>query len=131
MDIQELRVIAKEIVNESKRTAHVDQGTLKRSISYTVVRDEIVFRQMNYGVYNENSQLEENAKRLMPYGSRYKFEYVDINGDIVEVTKTKSGRTSRRNVAKAISKTSTTNANALINKIREKNAKDRKTNNKG
>jgi hypothetical protein len=131
MDIQELRVIAQQIVNESKATSRVDQGTLKRSISYTVKRDEIIFREMNYGQYGDNSELMENAKKYMPYGSKYRFELIDVNGDIVETTKTKSGRTSIRKSLRQLSKTSTTNATALINKIRRLNEKkDSKTDNK-
>lgn len=119
MDIQEIRQIAQEVVNESKRTARVDQGTLRRSISYTVNRDEVVFREMDYGQYGDNSQLIENAKRLMPSGSRYKFELIDVDGNISEVTKTKLGRTSRRSILKTLSSNGTKNAIALINKIRK------------
>lgn len=119
MDIQEIRQIAHEVVNESKRTARVDQGTLRRSISYTVNRDEVVFREMDYGQYGDNSQLIENAKRLMPSGSRYKFELIDVDGNISEVTKTKLGRTSRRSILKTLSSNGTKNAIALINKIRK------------
>lgn len=134
MTIQEIDLIASQIVTESKATAKVDQGTLRRSISYTIKNDEVIFREMNYGKDGDNSYLIENAKKLMPSGSKYKFEFIDVNGDIVEVTKTKSGRTSRRNINKILKSNgvvSTNNAMALINKLRKANEnKDRKSDNK-
>ena len=123
MDIQEVRRIAQQIVDESKRTARVEQGTLKRSISYTVKSDEVVFREMDYGQYGDNSQLIENAKRLMPNGSRYKFEFEDVDGNITEITKTIHGRTSKRTILKQLQETKSKNALALINSIRKRNEK--------
>ena len=57
----EIRAIAKTIVDKAKRTATVDQGSLKRSIAYTYVRNEVIFRELYYGQWNDNSQLEEYA----------------------------------------------------------------------
>lgn len=131
MTIQEVRAIAQQIVDESKKTARVDQGTLKRSISYSVKNDTVIFREMDYGQYNDNSELIENAKRLMPNGSKYKFEFIDVDGNISEITKTKTGRTSKRSILSKLSDSSTKNATALINKIRQLNEKkNRKTDNK-
>ena len=134
MIIEEVSAIAQQIVDISKATARVEQGTLKRSISYTIKRDEVIFREMDYGQYGNNSDLIENAKKLMPNGSKYKFEFIDSEGNVSEITKTRTGRTSKRNILKGLKssgKVSTDNAMALISKIRKANEKkDRKADNK-
>ena len=63
MEESEIRTIAKSIVDKAKATARVDQGTLKRSIAYTYVRGEVIFRQIYYGSFGDNSLLEELARQ--------------------------------------------------------------------
>ena len=41
----EEQVLAQRVVDETKSTARVDTGMLKRSIYYTVARGMVVFRQ--------------------------------------------------------------------------------------
>lgn len=73
--------LAQKVVDLSKKTAHVDTGALKRSINYTVARGQIVFRQLFYGQYYENSQLIQNAQRIMK-GIPYTIEELDEEGNV-------------------------------------------------
>ena len=77
----EIRAIAQTIVNKAKSTAHVDQGSLKKSIAYTYVRDVVIFRELYYGQWNENSLLEKYANQLMPNGVAWKIVYTKLGGD--------------------------------------------------
>lgn len=56
---------AQLVVEESKRTARVDTGRLKRSINVKVQKGILVFRQYHYGIVDGNSKLVENAKEMM------------------------------------------------------------------
>jgi len=59
---KEIRAIAREIVEKSKNTAHVDTGRLKRSISYVIDLQGIhTFTEVFYGQFGDNSDLEENS----------------------------------------------------------------------
>ena len=110
--------LAQRVVDQSKRTAHVDTGALKRSIYYTVARGNIVFRQLFYGQYNDNSQLIDNAKRIMK-GIPYTIEELDEEGNVVKTQrKVASGRTSTSTERKAgAGKNASLGAKALIQKI--------------
>ena len=120
----EVREVAKEIVQEAKDTAHVEQGRLKRSIAYTLKKGEVVFRELYYGQWNDNSKLEDIATKKMPYGIKWRIVYTELGGDEYEVSKTKSGRRSIKSVKKSISKkVSTDKINALITSIKKKNGK--------
>jgi hypothetical protein len=110
--------LAQRVVDVSKKTAHVDTGALKRSIHYTVSRGQIVFRQLFYGQYYENSQLIQNAARLMK-GIPYTIEELDEEGSVVkEQRKAASGRatTSEERKPRA-GKNSALGAKALIEKL--------------
>lgn len=123
----EIRAVAKDIVSEAKDTAHVDQGALKRSIAYTYIKDEVVFRELFYGQWNDNSQLEKLASKNMPYGVRWKIIYTVLGGDEYEVSRTRSGRKSQRAVKRSISnRVSTSNINKLITAIQKKDGKKKK-----
>lgn len=80
----EEEIKAELVVEESRRTARVETGALKRSINYTIARGQIVFRQFFYGVENDNSQLVENAKKMMGE-TPYTIELIDEEGRIKEV----------------------------------------------
>jgi hypothetical protein len=117
----EIRKIAQDIVNKSKRTAHVDTGALKRSISYTYVKEIVIFRQLFYGQFYNNSELEKNAARLMPNGTNWKIIYTNFGGQTVEVSRTRAGRKTQRSILKSLLGTSsTTNIKALIAKRKKK-----------
>ena len=90
----ELRAIARDIVSKSKEAAHVDTGRLKRSISYVVdLKGIITFTEVFYGQFGDNSDLEENIKKMMPSGVPWKLIYVDDNGNPFQlVRKLVSGR---------------------------------------
>lgn len=118
--------LARRVVSESKKTAHVDTGALKRSINYTINRGRIVFFQLFYGQYNENSQLIDNAARIMK-GVPYTVEELDEEGNVVkQLRKAASGRVStsdEKKPAGGAGKNSTTNAKALIAKLLEQRRK--------
>lgn len=127
----EIRAIAQQIVDETKRTAHVDQGTLKRSISYTVTNGKYIFRQMYYGFYGEdnkggiNSQLEQNASRLMPKGVEYQVIGTDFNGKTKERTVLKSGRALEKAPATSTSnKQTTSNLRKLLDALKARRKKN-------
>lgn len=92
---KEIRAIAREIVEKSKNTAHVDTGRLKRSISYVIDLQGIpTFTEVFYGQFGDNSDLEENIKLMMPAGVAWKLIYTDDNGNPYQVVrKTGAGRT--------------------------------------
>ena len=116
----EIRAIAQTIVNKAKSTAHVDQGSLKKSIAYTYVRDVVIFRELYYGQWNENSLLEKYANQLMPNGVAWKIVYTKLGGDTYEVGKTKQGRATQRKAVAVALRNSTNNIKALIISIRNK-----------
>ena len=120
----EVRAIAQEIVNKAKATARVDQGTLRRSIAFTYVRGTVTFRQMYYGDYNDNSQLEELARRYMPRGIPYKVVLTEFGGKTYETGKTKQGRATNRVVDNTINNSTSKNIKALIGLISKKKKKE-------
>ena len=118
--------LAQRVVDQSKKTAHVDTGALKRSIYYTVARGQIVFRQLFYGQYNDNSELIDNAARIMK-GVAYTIEELDEEGNVVkEQRKAASGRasTSTDRRGGVAGKNSSLNAKALIQKLLEQRRKN-------
>jgi hypothetical protein len=126
----EIRAIAQKIVDESKKTAHVDQGTLKRSLSYTVTKGKYIFRQMYYGFYGEdnpsgiNSQLEENAKKMMPAGVEYQVIGTDFKGNTKETTQLKSGRKMVKSPTSGSNKQTTSNIKKLIDRVKRNRLKN-------
>jgi hypothetical protein len=120
LDDQLTRTIATGIVAEAKRTARVDQGTLKRSIRYTVRNGVFEFRQTYYGVYGDNSQLEELVKKKMPSGVPYKIILLNVDGTVNEKGKTRQGRTSQRSAIGSLIRQGTSKIKALISRIRGK-----------
>lgn len=122
--------IAQRVVDASKKTAHVDTGALKRSIYYTVARGNIVFRQLFYGQYNDNSQLIENAARMMK-GIPYTIEELDEEGNIIkEQRRVASGRVSTSAERKQpAGKNASLGAKAFIQKLLEQRRKYDEANN--
>lgn len=72
---------AELVVEESKRTARVDTGRLKRSINVKVQKGILVFRQYYYGIEDGNSELVENAKKMMG-DTPYVIELMDDEGGL-------------------------------------------------
>jgi len=110
----EIRAICEKVVRESKSDARVDTGALKRSIAYTYIRGLVTFRQFVYGQFGDNSKLEENAARLMPYGTRWRIVYTQFGGQEVEVGRTRQGRATQRSVLGSLVKSTTANIRKLI-----------------
>lgn len=126
----EIRAIAKTIVDKAKRTAKVDQGSLKRSIAYTYVRNEVIFRELYYGQWNDNSQLEEYATQLMPNGVKWKIIYTILGGDTYEVGKTRQGRTTQKKAVATALRNSSKNIKNLIALLRSNRKKDEESDKK-
>lgn len=120
LDELEIRAIAQEVVTKAKRTAHVDQGSLKKSIAFTYVKGLLTFRELYYGQWNDNSELEKLARQLVPNGVSWRIVYTKLGGDTYEVGRTKQGRATRKKTIATILRTGTTNAKNLILKARGK-----------
>ena len=106
------------MVNLSKATAKRDTGFLRRSISYTVEKNVFIFVEVFYGQFGTNSKLEQNARRLMPSGVKWRMRYTDITGKVVENERVQTGRNSINKIVDTIGRQSTTAVTALINKIK-------------
>lgn len=120
MTEEQVRAIAQSIVTKAKATARVDQGTLKRSIAFTYIKGEVIFRQIYWGQYGDNSQLEKLASQFMPFGVPYKIILTELGGATFEKGKTKQGRTSQRKSLASTTKTMTQKYIATILKKRKK-----------
>jgi len=120
MTEQEVREIAQSIVTKAKATARVDQGTLKRSIAFTYIKGEVIFRQIYWGQYGDNSQLEKLASQFMPYGIPYRIILTELGGGTFEKGKTKQGRSSQKKSLASTTKTMTQKYIASILKKRKK-----------
>lgn len=110
----EIRAIAQRVVTESKSTAKVDTGALKRSMAFTYIRGMVTFRQFIYGQYGYNSMLEKNAIRLMPYGVQWRIIYTTFGGDEIEIGRTRQGRATQRSTIKSLAKSTTSRIRDLI-----------------
>jgi len=120
----EARALAQKVVDAAKTTAHVDTGALKRSISFTYVKQEIIFRQIYYGIYNDNSQLEKYAKKYIPSNQPWKIILTKFGGETVEIGQTKGGRKTRNTIQPYNAKQTTSNIRNLIAAYRAKKAKE-------
>lgn len=123
LEEDEIRKIAQGVVNVSKASAHVDTGALKRSISFTFVKEIVIFRQLFYGQFYDNSQLEKNGVRLMPNGTQWKIIFTDFGGSTVEVGRTRAGRRTQKSVLKTLLGGSSVNIKALIARAKAKRKK--------
>jgi hypothetical protein len=110
----EVRAIAQRVVDETKATARVRTGKLRRSISYTYVGGVVYFRQLFYGVYNDNAKLEQNAARYMPREVPYLVVNVNLSGETVEVGRTSAGRLVQRLITREVTKQTTKRARAAV-----------------
>ena len=118
--IGEIKQFIREVVREAKIAAKVDSGLLRGSIrgGYNEKRNEVVFRQLFYGVYLENSQLIEIAQRVMPKEIDWKVILIDESGRQTQVKgKTRTGRKVRRSVISNVS-SSTNKIKSLISAFR-------------
>jgi hypothetical protein len=102
----EIRAIARKIISESRKTAHVDTGYLKRSIYYVIdERGKLEFGEVFYGQFGENSELQENIERMLPKDIPYSLIWTDEEGMPYEaVRKTASGRIVQKTVPPKIKK---------------------------
>jgi len=116
--IAEKKEFIKKVVEETKRTAKVDTGFLKRSIRGNWFKNIATFREIFYGAYNENSKLIENAKKIMPKEIPWQVIFVDEDGKETKVEgKTRTGRKISRKEINS-ENVSTKNIKALIASIK-------------
>ena len=121
----DIRAVAQKVIDESKRSSRVDTGALKRSMAFTYIRGVVTFRQFVYGQFGENSQLEENAARLMPYGTKWRIVYTQFGGKEVDSTAIKNGRASQGSLLGNLVKSTTSKIRALIARNKAKNGKEK------
>ena len=126
----EIFAIAKNIVDKAKKTAKVDQGSLKKSIAFTYVRNEVIFRELFYGQWNDNSQLEKYANSMMPNGVKWKIIYTELGGDTYEVGKTRTGRNVQSKAVAQASRNSSERIRKLISLVRANRKKDEENSDK-
>ena len=122
----EIRAIAQRVVTESKGTARIDTGALKRSIAFTYIRGVVTFRELVYGKYGNNSKLERNAIRLMPNGVQWRIIYTEFGGKEVEVGRTRQGRATQGNVLGNLLRSTTSKIRALIAQKKRKDGEEEK-----
>jgi hypothetical protein len=118
----EIRQYIREVVSETKKTAKVETGFLKRSIKGSLIgrNKSIEFRQVFYGAYNENSRLIENAKKMIPNDIVWTVVFVDEDGTETKIEgKSRTGRKiSRKEIGSE--NISSKNIKALIASIKER-----------
>ena len=119
----EIRAIGAKIVLLSKGTARVDTGALKRSISFSYVKNVMIFRELFYGQFGTNSRLEKNARKLVPNGVEWKIIYTEFGGKTVEISRTRKGRATQRTVLGGLNRGASNNIKALIARNKAKKAK--------
>lgn len=123
LEEQEIRAIAKRVVDQTKSTARVDTGALKRSVSYTYVKGLVTFRMIYYGQFGKNAQLEKNALRLMPRGVEWRIVYTKFGGDTYEIGRTRQGRATQISLLPTLTRIGTSSLTSLIKKIRNRGKK--------
>ena len=128
LETKEIRAIAQKVVDISKSSARRDTGFLKRSISYTVEGNVYVFVEVFYGQFGTNSKLEQNAKRLMPSGVKWRMRYTDINRSVLQDGSIQTGRNSLGKIFNNL-RQSTTAVTNLINRIKRSGEKTNKATN--
>lgn len=121
----EINQYIKKVVDETKSTAKVDTGFLKRSIRGNWFKGIATFREVFYGAYNGNSNLVSNAKAIMPKDIPWRVIFVDEEGRETPVEGiTKTGRTiSRKSISSE--NISTDKIKKLISLINAKKKVDR------
>jgi hypothetical protein len=119
----EIRAIAQRVVDLSKSTARVDTGALRRSISYTYVKGIVTFRELYYGQFGKNSELEKNAVKLMPRGVEWRIIYTKFDGGTYEVGRTRQGRATQKSLLPTLTRIGTSAVSALINRIKNRGKK--------
>lgn len=119
----EIRAIAQRVIDESKRSSRVDTGALKRSMAFTYIRGVVTFREFVYGQFGDNSKLEKNAIRLMPYGTKWRIVYTQFGGKEVDSTAVRNGRASQGSLLGNLVKSTTSRIRNLILANRKKDGK--------
>lgn len=108
----EINKYIQQVVREAKRTANIETGRLKRSIRGNLTKDVVIFREIFYGAYNNNSKLIDIAQRIMPKDIDWKVIFVDEDGRETNV----SGKT---RLGKSISRKSISSDSLGTSKIRK------------
>jgi len=123
----EIKAFIQQVVKETRSTAKVDTGFLKRSIRGNWFNGEATFREIFYGAYNGNSQLVENAKRIMPSDIPWKVIFVDEDGRETPIEgETRTGRKIRRKSVTS-GNASTSNIKKFLNLLKIGKTKNDRT----
>ena len=120
----EINKFIQEVVRKTRRNANIDTGFLRRSIRGNWSNNIVTFREVFYGAYNDNAQLVQNAKDIMPSDIPWQVVFVDEDGHETKIEgETRTGRKISR---KAITSgnVSTSKIKALIKSIQNAKAKD-------
>jgi hypothetical protein len=120
----QIKDFIKKVVAETVRGAREETGYLKRSIRGVWFNGIVTFREIYYGAYNDNAQLVENAKAIMPSDIPWEVIFVDEEGREQKLEgRTRQGRKiSRRAITNR--NVSTTRVKTLINSLRDGQKKD-------
>ena len=115
-----LRKVAELIVQKAKNTARYDQGTLFKSISYTFTKGVLIFRQIFYGQYHQNSQLEKIAAKYVPKGVQYRIVLTDFRRRVKSQSRLKTGTKEDRGLLSGVATSLSIRSLIAKNKARVK-----------
>lgn len=122
---KEIEGYIREVVNETKSTAHVDTGYLRRSIRGNYFKGVVTFREVFYGAYNGNARLMENALRIMPKDIPWQVIFTDEEGRATTIQgQTRTGRKVTRKSVGTSSGQTTNKIRQLINYIKNRGEKE-------
>jgi hypothetical protein len=92
-------------------------------MAYTYIRGVVTFRELIHGQFGDNSKLEKNAIRLMPYGVAWRIIYTKFGGGDLEVGRTRQGRATQSSSLGSLLKSTTSKIRNLIAGNKAKNGK--------
>lgn len=124
LTIPEQEALAATIVDKAKASSRIDTGALRRSISFGYVNGILTFRELYYGQWNGNSELEKLATAMIPRDTPWNIQYTTFGGAVYTKTVKKSGRKLGRNppkrsTGKSSASQTTNNLRNLISLVNE------------
>lgn len=121
LSINEQEELARKIVDQAKRSSKVDTGALRRSMSFGYVNGILTFRELYYGQFGENSDLEDLATKMIPRGTPWQMQYTEFGGATytqkVKPSGRKIGSSPKRSTGKSSVSQTTSNLRALIDLV--------------
>jgi hypothetical protein len=124
LSISDQENLAAIIVERAKSSARIDTGALRRSISFGYVNGILTFRELFYGQFGTNSELEKLATAMIPRDTPWNIQYTTFGGAVYTKTVKKSGRKLGRNppkrsTGKSSASQTTNNLRNLISLVNE------------